>query len=300
MRRRFHLIANALAGRGLAGETSEVAGRLKAAGADVVRGLAGGEAAALEEAREAARSGRFDAVLAAGGDGTIRLAARAVAGTGVPIGVIPLGTGNVLAHEVGLPRAPEALTALLLEGPARKLATARVNGEVFLLMVGVGFDGRIIAALDHDRKRAVGKLAYAGPLLAAIRAPADRLRVTADGIERSAGWVIAANAGRYGGRFQLTRRTRVEAPGLVVIHLAARTVAERIAHLFAIARGRLDHLADAAGEAAGVVMVPARRLVVAATDAVPVQVDGDRAGTTPVEIEAGGPEVLLISPAHRQ
>ena len=70
--------------------------------------------------RKAAESGSYDAIVAAGGDGTIRHAAAALIGTDMPLGIIPVGTGNVLAHEIGLARTPDAIARMLLEGPVAK------------------------------------------------------------------------------------------------------------------------------------------------------------------------------------
>ena len=70
----------------------------------------------------------------------------------MPLGIIPVGTGNVLAHEIGLARTADAIARMLLEGPVAKVACAQANGEPFLLMVGAGFDARVVAALDQRLK----------------------------------------------------------------------------------------------------------------------------------------------------
>ena len=163
MRRRYHLIANPKAGRGRQSLVADVATRLIAGGSVVTYSTGATEAACLSEARAVAENKAADVIVAAGGDGTVRLAAKAVAGTGIALGVIPLGTGNVLAHEAGLPRDAEGLARLLLTGVPRRINTATANGELFLLMAGAGFDGRIIASLDHGLKNRVGKLAFLPP-----------------------------------------------------------------------------------------------------------------------------------------
>ena len=66
--------------------------------------------------RKAAESGRYDAVIAAGGDGTIRQVAATLIGTDMPLGIIPVGTGNVLAHEIGLARTPAVASRACSKG----------------------------------------------------------------------------------------------------------------------------------------------------------------------------------------
>ena len=293
MRRRFHFVGNPLAGRGRPDLADAVVAGLEAQGAAVARSRAAGPAEALAEARAAVASGGCDALVAAGGDGTIRLAAMAVAGTDTALGVVPLGTGNVLAHEAGLPREAGALAALLLHGRARQITTGTVNGELFLLMVGAGFDGRVIAGLDQGTKQRRGKLAYARPALAALACGSDRLTLDLDGRQTEAAWVIVANASRYGGRFVLTRRTGIEREGLAAVVFRDHSLGRRLVDLAAILAGRLDRRL---AHATGCELVPVRRVRVTAATPVPVQVDGDAFGTVPLDIVAGGAPVRLILP----
>ena len=161
-RRRFFLITNP--GAGLTGSplVDAVANALLCAGAELTLTQPGDIDTARRQVREAARSGRYDAILAAGGDGTIRQVAATLIGTEAPLGIVPVGTGNVLAHEIGLAPQANAIADMLLRGPVIHAVCARANDEPFLLMAGAGFDGRVIAALDHRLKSHVGKAAYAG------------------------------------------------------------------------------------------------------------------------------------------
>ena len=297
MRRRFHLIANPKAGRGRQGLVTDIAGRLEAAGAEVRYAAGSSEAAALNEARSVAESRAADAIVAAGGDGTIRLAAKAVAGTGVPIGVIPLGTGNVLAHEVGLPRDAAGLAHLLLTGAARPVNTASANGELFLLMAGAGFDGRIIAALDHRLKGRIGKLAYVAPMLGALRHGADELSVEIDGQPYRASWVVVANASRYGGKFVIAPGASILRPGLDVVLFHGALRRHRLGQLGAMALGRRTlhpRSGDLRSRGGAIEQVRGERVRITSPSPVPVQLDGDTFVETPLTITDGGPEVRII------
>ena len=174
----------------------------------------------------------------------------------MPLGIVPVGTGNVLAHEIGLAAKAACRRAHAAERPRHHCACARVNGEPFLLMAGAGFDGRVIAALDHRFKSYVGKAAYAGPMLGALVRPMDALTVTVDGRRHEASWAVVANARHYGGRFVLAPRTGIQERGLQAILFKAKNRAVLIGQLMALAMGTLDARCASHGD---VEMLPCSR-----------------------------------------
>ncbi len=119
------------------------------------------ETAAADQGAGAARAA-LDAgarlVLACGGDGTITACAGVLAGSGVPLAVLPSGTGNLLARNLGLPRRLQPALAVALSGRDRRLDVGIVNGRPFLVMAGVGFDARALAASAPVRR--LGWAAY--------------------------------------------------------------------------------------------------------------------------------------------
>lgn len=290
MRRRFFVIDNTTSGYGGRGLAAQVLALLRASGADVDGCGAIGKDAAHARAIEAVRGGAYDAIVAVGGDGTIRHAAGAVAGTDVPLGVIPLGTGNVLAHEIGLGRDPKSLATALLSGPAVSMVAPVANGEIFLLMAGAGFDGRVIQALSPSAKGVFGKLAYAGPLLSALKGPADTLEVLLDGRPYQANWAVIAKARHYGGAFVIAEDADLQAPGLRAVLFNAPDRSALFASLLALASGRLAACRH-------VSVVGCTRAEIRGPDATPVQVDGDPFGGTPLVVDAQGHRVSLIVPA---
>ncbi len=294
MRQRFFVVENP--GAGIAGSplVEDVLRLLAKRGASVTRNRSPDIAAARLAVRQAAEGGDYDAIIAAGGDGTIRQAAAALIGSDMPLGIIPVGTGNVLSHEIALARTPQAIASMLLEGPVAKVACAQANGEPFLLMVGCGFDARVVAALDQRLKSRLGKAAYAGPLLGAIIRPIDTLAVTVDGRHHAATWAVIANARHYGGRFVLAPRTGILERGLQAILFKTRNRAVLFGQLMSLATGRLEPRAVHGGD---VEMLACSRVTVASHHPVPIQVDGDTFGTTPVEVDAGTCEVRLIVPS---
>lgn len=145
-------------------------------------------------------------IVACGGDGTVAACAAALDGRDIPIGIVPTGTTNVLAFELGLPASPAA-AARLLDAPMQGVAfrTWSVNGFPMLLQLGVGFDGRLIWRTPRRVKRALG---FMGVVLSALREGVafdfPAMRVTAereDGSELAlvVTSVMVANARRWAG-----------------------------------------------------------------------------------------------------
>jgi diacylglycerol kinase family enzyme len=294
MSRRFFLIFNPGAGTSRRAFLDKVVARLHAHAIDVAWAGAKTAEAARSEARAAARSGTFAAVIAAGGDGTIRQAAAGVAGTPCPIGAIPLGTGNVLAHEIAISRTPEAIASMLVAGQTLPVELGLANGEPFLLMAGAGFDGRIVGALDHRVKASIAKAAYVMPSLRALAAPLDRLDVSIDGRRHEASWAVICNARHYGGAFVMAQRTHLSMPGLSAVLFHSRSRPHLVSQLLALATGRLEARAGSGG--GDVTMITCERVEITSASPAPVQIDGDAFGMTPLTVTRGGGVVKLIVP----
>lgn len=296
MRHSFFIIANPGAGLSASPLVDQVTAALRQAGASVTCARPGNVEGARNLAHEAAAGGRHDAIVAAGGDGTIRqVAAALLGGNAPPLGIVPMGTGNVLAHEIGLALNAGAIARMLLHGPSTSVMCARANSEPFLLMAGAGFDGRVIASLDHRFKSYVGKAAYAGPILGALVRPVDVLTVTLDGSRHEASWAVISNARHYGGRFVLAPHTGVQERGLQAVLFKARNRAVLMGQVLSLVMGRLDQRAAIRGD---VEMLPCTSATITAHHPVPTQVDGDPFGSTPLQIESGSAAVRLIVPAE--
>jgi diacylglycerol kinase (ATP) len=294
MRRRFFLVVNTGAGLSRPWLVEEVTAALERAGASVARETLGEFAQIRRLVRTAARSQRYDVVVAAGGDGTIRAAAAGISGTDVPLAIIPCGTANVLAQEIGLKATPELVCDMLRNGPQLPIACASANGEPFLLMAGAGFDARVVGGLNHALKGRIGKAAYAGPVLGALLRPLDTLSVTIDKQSYDASWVVIANARHYAGRFVLAPRTGIHQRGLEAVLFTARNRAVLLGQLLSLLRGRLDARAGRHGDVA---MYQCSHVKISAPVPVPVQIDGDPFGVTPLEARTGTDAIHLIVPA---
>jgi diacylglycerol kinase (ATP) len=293
MRRRFLLLRNPGAGLARSALLEATVQMLERAGGHVACVRPVNIHSARRTARDAAVSGAFDGVIAAGGDGTIRSVAAALAGTAMPLGIIPIGTANVLAHEIKLPIAADPIARTLLDGPVITVKCARANGELFVLMASAGFDARVVAKVNERHKNMRGKVAFAGPLLAALTQPMDCLTVVIDGRSCEASWAIICNARHYGGRFIMAPRTGIEQRGLQAVLFKTAHHASLLSQLVSLMLGRLEQRALPQGD---VEMLACSRVTIHSNTPVPAQLDGDAFGTTPLDIKADAAELKLIVP----
>lgn len=135
---------------------------------------------AAKKARKALEAGA-DLVLVWGGDGTVRRCAAELSGTGVAVGVLPAGTANLLASNLGVPIDLEGALDVALHGERRALDMGVVNGRPFAVMAGTGFDARMIAEADRGLKDRLGRLAYVWTGLKAMRGRRVGTEVDVDG-----------------------------------------------------------------------------------------------------------------------
>jgi YegS/Rv2252/BmrU family lipid kinase len=177
---------------------------------------------------EAALAAQVDLVLASGGDGTVTACAEGLAGSGVPLGVLPAGTGNLLARNLGLPLSLEEALAVGLGGTDRRLDVGTANGRVFVAMAGLGFDAELLDSTGEPLKRRLGWAAYA---LSGLRHLADRpvrASVRADGgpvLRRRASSVLIGNVGALQGGVTLLPGAEPDDGVLDLLVLTARGLA---------------------------------------------------------------------------
>ena len=212
--------------------------RLKEAGADVVVHDSTDVAEGRRLAKQAIETGTFDAIVAAGGDSTVRTVAAVLLGSNLPLGIIPVGTGNVLAHEIGIRVGPGRLAEYLLSGPDRPVRCGLANDKVFLSMAGAGFDGRVLERLDVPTKRRFGKLAYVWPAMQELLKPQRTFKVTIDGMKLEATWLIASRIAHYAGPFVLAPDQTLANEQIRAVVVKAPTRRSHFGALLSLAVGR--------------------------------------------------------------
>lgn len=135
---------------------------------------------------EAAAISGAEMVLVCGGDGTVRTVCAELAGTGVPVGVVPAGTGNLLARNLAIPLYLQAAIDVALNGQDRAIDLVKISGdgipddEHFLVMAGMGFDAAIMEGVSEEIKARVGWFAYVVSGLKNLMFPAVRLEISVD------------------------------------------------------------------------------------------------------------------------
>lgn len=287
--RRLQIIYNPVAGSRSRRTLGDVLDRLEAMGCVVDLAETTGPGDGHRLAAECSAK-QFDVVIAAGGDGTINEVINGMGPQSPPLALIPLGTANVFALEIGLPLDPARIAAIIATGTARRFHTGRAGNRRFVQMVGVGFDAHVVAATGFRLKKRFGKLAYVWRILyCLIHFPTERYRVHGDGFCFSAASVIVCNGQLYGGAFKLCPAASVWSPGLHVCVLERSGRWHLVRYIVALAFGRLDRLAD-------VRWCRTQRVRLEGADGSPVQADGDIVGDLPIEIEAEEVSLRVLVP----
>jgi YegS/Rv2252/BmrU family lipid kinase len=297
------LIVNPTAGRRRRGLVDAVAARVRQEGwsVDVVETQAAGDARRLAETCDASRYG---VIAVAGGDGTINEVVNGLAGRGADapaVGIVPLGTANVLAHELGLGFSATAVARTMTAGRALSVQPGEaINGagtRCFSLMAGAGFDAKVVAGVSAPLKRRLGRAAYVWrSLVEARRYRPVRYQVEIDGVCHEASSVIVTRSRHYAGPYVVAPKAALGEPLLHVCLFERWGRSHTIRYGLALLLGRLPR-------AAGYRVVSGRSVQVSVlSDAgelreQPVQIDGDNALTLPVSIGLAAGAVRLLRPA---
>jgi YegS/Rv2252/BmrU family lipid kinase len=221
-------------------------------------------------------------VVAVGGDGTINEVVNGIAGTDAVLGVVPLGTVNVFALELGIPTDLGAAASIILGSKTKQIDLACANGRYFVQLAGVGFDAETVQATDFNTKKRIGPLSY---ILAAARVAAQEpptLTVkTGNGHEEKGCCVLVGNGRYYGGPFEFFPGAQPDDGWLEVCVFKRRSHMDLLHYFQGILCGTHTKFED-------VEYFRARNISVESEHQVPMEVDGELAGCTPVEFTISG------------
>ncbi len=256
---------------------------------------------ATEWARRAAGQG-CDVALVSGGDGTICEAVNGLVGSRTALGVLPTGTGNVWAKELGLPvftlTNPNRLLVaahLLHESKTRLVDVGRANDRYFLLCAGIGLDAEVAQSLE-PRPRSSKQLGVLPYLVAAVMVTFQfygvRTTVVVDGkvIRGRSLFILISNAQLYGGLLRIAPEARLDDGLLDVVIFNGAGPTYTLRHFMHLLGGR--HLQDPR-----VRFMRARRVMVDCVRPWPVQLDGDPAGSTPMTFQVVPRALRILVPA---
>lgn len=227
-------------------------------------------------------AGDYDGVFVVGGDGTVNEVVNGLGPEGLPVAVLPLGTGNVLAKELRAPRHAMGYARALKNWNVRKRDLGRMkDGRLFTCFVGAGFDGQCTRALA-EREGSMRMSQYVPIMWKAVKA-ADfsTLDVTAaDGAgESGVSYALVSITPAYGGPLWLTPRADPADGRFDVLTVHERITPLSLTKLVGYAFVR------AMGRARSTKYFRTTKVAVEAEEEVPIQVDGDFAGFLPIEVE---------------
>jgi diacylglycerol kinase (ATP) len=263
---------------------SERARRWQARVASLTRGTAvlcetscTGEAESV--ARRAAQEG-YGKIVAAGGDGTIHEVVNGLAGTEAALGLLPLGTMNVFATELGLPSADlEKCWQIICDGNTRRVDLPAANGKHFVQLAGIGLDAQAVQETSRAFKRNFGPLSYLiSAAQIASRTPPHLLIESADAGTTEGSFVLIGNGRLYGGPFPFFKRALIDDGLLDVL------VFKRLRYL-EIIRYLQDVIFSPSITRPDVEYFQTKRLRVSSEEDVPVEADGELIGQCPMEFQ---------------
>ncbi len=231
-------------------------------------------------------------IIVGGGDGTINEVVNGVAGSDVPLALLPLGTTNVLAKELGVPEDMGGAIEVALSRPPRAVCLGKIDAECqsssryFCLMAGIGLDGKAVYDVSAAIKKISGKAAY---ILSGIRnivsysPPELLLRV--DGAEYGGYGAIICKASKYGGHFRVAPDARLDQPFLYTCIFRGRRRRDLIRYALGILSGRHLKFDD-------VVYVKSSEVEIRGS--AHIQIDGDYLGRSPAKVSVARDIVKLI------
>ena len=242
-------------------------------------------------------AGGADLIVVAGGDGTINETAEGMIGTGVPLGILPAGTANVLATEMKLGGNLEKVARRLGELRPRRISVGQATFEEgrvtrhFLLMAGVGLDAHVVYRVNAALKARTGKFAYwvAGWSLLGKRLAEFEVEIA--GERRKCSFALLSKVRNYGGDFEIARSVTLLEDRFEVILFEGDAATRYMKYFAGMAFNRLRGMR-------GVTVLRADRVAISAADGrrAFVQIDGEIGGTLPAEIRIVPNALTLLVP----
>lgn len=234
----------------------------------------------------------LDRLVVVGGDGTLNEVINGLSASwNVPILQLPCGNANLLARELSLPATPEAAAPLVETGTVIPADLAGMNGQLFIMVAGIGFDARVTRELKRVRKGAVSNLSYLFPVLRSLRMAPQVFDIVVDGTcHVRGGSILACNIKNYAGLVDLAPGADICSGQFDIIVLPHVTPAFLAVMAGAAALGRTDQVP-------GIRFLKGRSITVRSSQPIPVELDGDYAGDHPeVNITMLSRKIPLIIP----
>ena len=260
----------------------------KISGSAVIKATKGpGDAEA--QAERAVEQG-YQTIVAAGGDGTINEVVNGIAGASVNLGILPLGTVNVFAQELGLPLKLEKAWDVIEKGETRPIDLAVANGHHFVQMAGIGIDAQVVKETSKATKRVLGPLSYILTATKVAVTKQPRLRVICQRkVVAEGSFVLVGNGRYYGGPFSLFNEANLQDGFLDVCVFKSTDYVSIIRYLRGALFGSLSKFSD-------VFYFKTKNLTVESDRDVPLEVDGEVVGRSPVKFAIKPGKLRVLAP----
>jgi len=290
------VIANPISGRaGSRGVMDALSRKMSQAGLAVNIHTTRGPGEARDVARRSGEK-KVAALVVCGGDGTISEVVNGLAGSDVPVLLIPGGTENLLARYFGFQLDAAFLWQVFRRGRTINLDVALHNGQRFLLVAGAGPDAEVVRLLSQQRRGHISYWNYVAPILQTLRDyQHPSLSVEADGIlvHQGPAWVLVGNVPQYAMNLQLLHQARPDDGLLDLCIVPGRSNLSLLWHLW---KALLHEHQDSPT----VIYRQARHIRIWSDDRVPLEVDGDVAGWLPAEFRLAEEKARFIIPSQWQ
>jgi diacylglycerol kinase (ATP) len=224
-------------------------------------------------------------IVAAGGDGTFNEVINGIAGSEIPMAILPIGTTNVLAKELNIPENVKGAIEIAVSGTPRKISLGRIMitnhssliTRYFILMAGIGFDGKAVFGINETIKKFSGKGSYiCSGIKTLFRFHPDELTLLINGKSYSGYSAVIGNAAKYGGHFKIAPDARLTEPVLYVCLFKGKKRLDILRYFLGVLKGSHLKFSD-------VEYLKAERIEING-DAY-IQLDGDYFGMTPAKVE---------------
>jgi len=266
----------------LYGELKELAGTVPIIGA--------AEADSIQELTAAAVQQGFDHIIAAGGDGTVNGVINGIGAGDVLLSVLPLGTMNVFAYELGIRSSQlKKCWELIQLGRLRTVDLVSANQNYFVQLAGVGLDAMTVQATDLQMRKTIGPVSYLLSAAKVIGRPAPTLRLKFEDNSESAGCFVLIGNGRfYGGPFSLFQEARNDDGLLDVLIFKHQSYLDIFRYLQGVLIGNHTDLPD-------IEYRQVRSARVVSEQPVPLELDGDVSGSTPIHFQIAPNKLQVIA-----
>ncbi len=231
----------------------------------------------------------FTTIVAAGGDGTINEVVNGMAGSDVALGILPVGTMNVFAAELGLPGGLDEAWAVIRAGHTRRIDLARANTRYFVQLAGVGLDAQVVEETSWNFKKNFGPLSYVISAAQIASRKPPRLVVEADGTEREGSFILIGNGRYYGGPVAVFKDARIDDGKLDVLIFKNLGYLDIARYLGTIFMGKHTGLSD-------VEYFQTKKAMVRSAEDVPVEVDGEVVLRLPVTFRISSRKLRVVVP----